>query len=86
MIPKMMASRQNQNISRKIPSYIHQRRKLYKALCPNVDMMYTYRNVADGSITKINTTTAPVATYETDRNYEKLYEEAHVQVCIIIFN
>ena len=69
-----------QQRQKRIPKFVQQRRKLIEDNCPEVHMEFTYRNKITGQIVKYKGKTAPVKMYETNSNYEKLYEMAYVKV------
>lgn len=76
--PNLIEARKNEQILKKVPQFQNQRKKLYKNLCPDVVMEFTYLNVNDGSIKKIQSQSC---CKQQGSNFIKLYEEAHVQVC-----
>ena len=65
---------------KKVPQFIQQRRKLYADYCPPVHMEYCYRKKLDSSIIKFHGSSAPLKAYQNNKQYEKLYEMAHVKV------
>lgn len=82
-VPDLLEKKESQNIKRKVPTFKHLRRQLYNDNCPEVQMKYVFRDLLDGSIKVVNTTTAPKECNLRSR-YEKLYEEAHVKVCMYV--
>ena len=73
-VPQCLQQRQ-----KKVPKFVHQRRKLFLDHCPEVHMEYSYRNKLTGEIVEYKGTTAPIKLYQNN-NYEKLYELAYVKV------
>ena len=75
--PKIIESKVKEDIKKKTPLFQNQRKILYKNECPRVEMTFVYKNVRDGSLKKISSTSTPKV---DDRDYVKLYEEAHIKV------
>lgn len=69
-----------EGVSRKIPQYLQVRKNIFKDLCPEVKMSFVFLNKTDGTITHVKENHTPLSRYQRDPNYEKLYEEAHIEV------
>ena len=65
---------------KKVPKFVHQRRKLINDDCPKIEMEFYFRKKEDDSIVKFSGTNAPLKQYQNNSKYEKLYELAYVQV------
>ena len=75
----------DQRRGKKVPKFVHQRRKMMKDDAPKVEMEHVYKKTTHDSIIKIKGSVAPVKAYQTNPMYEKLYETAHVKVKLIYF-
>ena len=84
LIPQVLFLKDRDNVDRKIPQFVHQRRKLYKNFSPEVKMRFCYKNKLDGTIEIVDCHSTPSNQYQRNPNYEKLYEEAYVEVIILI--
>lgn len=69
-----------QNVTKKIPQFLQARKNLYKEYCPEIKMNFAFKNKNDGSIFYIDADHTPLLQYERDPNYQKLFEEAHIEV------
>lgn len=76
-----MKLKEEENVKRKIPKFPQVRKNVYRDICPKVKMSFMFRNRNDGSI-KISTELdhTPLNKFQRDPLYEKLYEEAHIEV------
>lgn len=70
----------SEGIKRKIPQFLQVRKNLYKDFCPEVKMSFAFLNKNDGSIIHVDGIQTPLTQYERNPQYQKLYEEAHVEV------
>ena len=52
-------------------------------MSPDVLMTFAFRNKSDGSIVTVTEDSTPLRKFQRDPEYEKLYEEAHIEVCSI---
>ena len=78
---RLLNSKKNQNIKRKIPQFTNQRRKLFREDCPTVHMKFAYKhNSTDDVVVVENVDYAPICKYENNSSNTKLYEEAYVKV------
>ena len=73
-----------QTRTKKVPKFVHQRRKLVQNYSPPVEMEYVFRKKSDNSIVKYKGTTAPVKEFPSS-DFEKLCEMAYVKVSTSIF-
>ena len=69
-----------EGITRKIPQFNQIRKTMYKDFCPPISMTFVFLNKADGSIISVHEDHTPLARFQRDPQYQKLYEEAHIQV------
>ena len=69
-----------QQRQKKIPQFVHQRRKMYQNYCPEVHMEFVYKNKLNGEIVTYKGTSAPLKMYQNNFVYEKLYELAFIKV------
>lgn len=69
-----------EGISRKIPQFLQVRKNIYRDMCPDIKMSFVFLNKTDNSIIRINEDHTPLKQYQRNPNYQKLYEEAHIQV------
>lgn len=77
---KILEKKKEEKVKKKIPLFVTQKRKLYKELAPEVKMSFVFKKLDDGTIIKVNSDHAPLTQYQRNPNYQKLYEEAHVEV------
>ena len=77
-----MSKKNEENISKKVPQFKHQREKIRKNYAPPIKTEYYYRNKLDDTITCYKGATTPVKAYRDNPNYEMLYEVAYVEVKI----
>ena len=81
--PKLYCAKMRQNIKRKTPQFVHERRKLYKTQCPTVNLNFTYRHKATNQIVVLsNMTKTPRRLYDHNPAYEKLFESATIKVIL----
>ena len=79
LIPKMLGVREKFNIKKKVPGFIHLRRKLNEDLCPPIHMKFVYLERSTNTIVEVNCSEDPGKRYPKSK-YQKLYEEAHFKV------
>ena len=77
-VPALYEAKKEVNVTKNTPGFIHQRRKLYKDMCPEVHLKYAFLNKENNQTEVIHSKTAP-SKYNTSK-YIKLYEEAHIKV------
>ena len=77
-IPELFHAREELQIKKNVPGYIHLRRKLYEE-SPTVHMKFVYMNRETKAIEIVQCTKAPVKNFPKSK-FVKLYEEAHVKV------
>ena len=82
--PRIVEAKQQEEITKKTPLFQNQRKRLDRDLCPDINMEFSYLNIATGVVTKVNSQSTPVKEYERDPQYIKLYEEAHIQVIMCL--
>ena len=56
------------------------RKNIYKDMCPDVKMTFAFMKKSDGSVITVEADSTPLTQFQRDPNYQKLYEEAHIQV------
>lgn len=71
-----------ENIKKKIPQFLTVRKNFYKDYCPEVKMSFTFLNKNDGTIVKVEEDHTPLKQYQRDPQYQKLFEEAHIEVIL----
>ena len=71
-----------EGIKKKIPQFIQVRKNIYKDLCPDVKMIFVFLNKTDNTIIRVEEDKTPLNEYERDPKYQKLYEEARIEVNI----
>ena len=71
-----------ENNSRKIPQFLQVRKNIYTDNCPKVTMTFAYLNKNDQSIIHVNVDQTPINDFDRNPQFQKLYEEAHVDVRI----
>ena len=49
-------------------------------MSPEVKMTFAFLNKSDGTITTVAADSTPLTQFQRDPNYQKLYEEAHIEV------
>ena len=72
--------KETENVSKNVPQFVHVRKLLYSAISPHIRMTFAFKNLTDGSIHYVEDDRTPLAQYQRDPRYEKLYEEAHIEV------
>lgn len=82
-VSQLMSLKENEDIKKKIPKFYQVRKNIYRDMCPDVKMTFVFLNKRDGSIKHVNADHTPLSQYQNNPNYQKLYEEAHVEVNII---
>ena len=80
-IPKIIESRNVENIKKKIPQFHHIRRKMYDKHVPKVNLEISYRDKNTNEITVVHDTVTPKSRFPPNR-FEKLCEIASVEVLI----
>ena len=78
--------KENEGIKKKIPQFQQIRKTMYKDHCPEVQMSFAFLNNEDDTIIKVKGNHTPLKLYQRDPKYQKLYEEAHIEVSHIKFN
>lgn len=56
------------------------RKNIYKDMCPEIKMTFGFRKKSDGSIITVAADSTPLSKFQRDPEYDKLYEEAHIEV------
>lgn len=79
-IPPVMETRKKESIHRKIPQFVQVRRNLYKEIAPKIKMSFAFLNKENGTIVKVAEDHTPLSKFQRDPHYQKLYEEAHIEV------
>ena len=81
-VPKLVELQANEQVKRKskIPQFLQVRKNLHKDLCPDINMTFAFLNKEDQSIIHVNVDHTPVKEFENNPKYQKLYEEAHIEV------
>ena len=72
-----------ENIKKKIPQFLQVRKNMYAEICPKVHMSFAFLNKADGSIIRVEAEKTPLNEYQRNPQYQKLFEEAHIEVIIV---
>lgn len=62
--------------------YFQVRKGIYQELSPDVVMSFIYLNKNDDTIIRITGDRTPLTKFEQNPQYQKLYEEAHIEVHI----
>ena len=79
-IPKLMDVKKRQDIQRKTPQLVHLRRKIYQELCPEVHLNFIYLRTSTNETIKANSKTTPIKQFQSDPDYIKQCESAHIKV------
>ena len=74
--------KENEGVKKNVPQFVHKKRILYKNICPDVKMSFAFLNKADGTIHHVHEDHTPLTQFQRDPQYQKLYEEAHIEVII----
>ena len=82
-VSKILEQKNNENIKRKIPQFLQIRKNKYKDICPDVKMKFVFLNKTDQSIINVNEDHTPLKEFDRNPQYQKLYEEAHIEVIAI---
>lgn len=72
-----------ENVQKNVPQFLHLRNIMYRDACPDVKLTFAFKDLTDGSIILVNNDKTPLTQFQRDPRYEKLYEEAHVEVIIL---
>ena len=78
-LPEIFKIKSDFYIKKKVPGFVHVRRKLNDELSPKIYMKYGFMKKSDQSIEVVHCENAPIKDYPTS-HYIKLYEEAHIEV------
>ena len=78
-IPKLMEARQVQQVTKKVPTFNHIRRKLHAQKTPDVNLEIAYKSRETQEVMVVNEASAPKKRFP-GHQYEKLYEVASVKV------
>lgn len=81
-IHEIFKKKEQEKVKRKIPQFLHVRKMIYKDLCPEIKMSFVFLNKLDGSLIRVNGEQTPLSQFQRDPNYQKLFEEAHIEVKI----
>lgn len=65
---------------KKIPQFLQARKNMYTEICPRIKMTFAFLNKTDGSIIHVDAEKTPLNAYQRDPKYQKLYEEARIEV------
>ena len=76
----LLQLKSNENINKKIPQFIQTRKVTYQEICPDVKMSFAFFNKSNNSIVHVQADHTPISQYQGDPNFQKLYEEAHIEV------
>ena len=49
-------------------------------MCPEVKMTFVFLKTSDGTIVSVTEDFTPLTKFQRDPDYQKLYEEAHIEV------
>ena len=79
-VGRLLQMKIDQNIKRKIPQFPQVKKVLYKNMCPDVKMSCAFLDKTNNSITHIAENDEQFSIIQGDANYQKLYEEAHIEV------
>ena len=79
-IPRLASIKKEQNLTRKTPKFIQQRRKLFTQFCPTVHMSFGFKDKLTGETQVVHGYGAPYNSFQRNPQYIKLYEEANVEV------
>ena len=79
-VSDLYALREAENISKRIPQFVHVRRQVYKQICPNIKMTFVFKDKTNGMVHYVEDDQTPLTNYQRDPKFQKLYEEAHIQV------
>ena len=82
LIPELMALKMRDSITRKTPMFENQRRKLYKDMCPPINLRFAYKHKETGYIEIVDCTSTPTNSYQRNPQYMLLYEEAYIKVSL----
>ena len=80
MIPKLIAAKERQDVVKNIPQFVHLRRKLYREMCPPVQLEIQYLKKSTNETINVNCQTTPVKLYSSNPDYIKQCEIASIKV------
>ena len=83
-VPKLIAMKEQENIKKKVPQFVQVRKNIYKEISPDIHMTFAYLNIDDASIVHVNEEYTPLRDYQRNPTYQKLYEEAHIEVTFFL--
>lgn len=75
-----------EGVKRKIPQFQQVRKNIYKDLCPDVKMRFAFLNKNDNTVIIVEDDKTPMNKYQRNPQYQKLYEEARIEVNFNVFN
>ena len=70
--------REQEQVRKNVPTFVHQRRKLFEEMNPSIESKSVFRDKTNGTIVTVDTTKRSARQYQNSR-YEKLYDEAHIK-------
>ena len=79
-VSKILEFKFNEGVKSKIPQFLQIRKNIHRNICPDIRMNFVFLNKTDNSLVRVNVDHTPVKEYERNPQYQKLYEEAHIQV------
>lgn len=82
-LPGLSVAKERCGVEKHVPGFVHIRRKLIKDGCPTIYMKFAYFNKLTNTTEIIHCTKAPARNFPKSK-YTKLYEEAHIKVCLCI--
>ena len=79
-VSKMVEMKEKEKVRRKIPQFLQARKNIYTEISPRIFMTFAFLNKEDGTITCVDVEKTPLDKFQRNPQYQKLYEEAHIEV------
>lgn len=85
-IPDMMEAKKRDNIKKKISQFVQVRKNIFKDISPKFKMTFCYMNKEDGTQYHVSENYTPLTQFQRDPRYQKLYEQAQIEVINLLTN
>ena len=85
-VGKIFELKSKERVKKNIQQFPQIRKNIYRDICPPVKMTFVFLNKMDNSIVEVTDDHTPLNQFQRNPDYQKLYEEAHIEVKRIIIN
>ena len=77
---KLYEAKEREGITRKVPQFMHARKKIYEKMNPEISMQVAYKHKETGEITVVDSVDSTPASQYPPNVYTKIFEVASVEV------